>query len=49
MIVEVNLRPFHEAMDDLKQSVNFVSEKFDFLTMRVSEVEGKCEENRFKK
>jgi hypothetical protein len=44
MIVEVNLRPFHEAMDDLKQGVNFVSEKFDFLTMRVSEVEGKCEE-----
>ena len=31
-------------MDDLKQSVNFVSEKFDSLTMIVSEVEEKCEE-----
>ena len=42
--LEENLRPFHQAMDDLKLSVNFVSEKFDSLTMRVSEMEGKCEE-----
>jgi hypothetical protein len=46
--LEENLRPFHQAMDDLKLSVNFVSEKFDSLTMRVSEMEGKCEDKFLK-
>ena len=52
--LQENLRPFHRAMDDLKQSVNFMSDKFDSLTNKyVSEVEEKCEdalkENKFLK
>jgi peptidoglycan hydrolase CwlO-like protein len=51
--LQENLRPFHRAMDDLKQSVNFISDKFDSLTNKVSEVEEKCEdtlkENKFLK
>ena len=39
--LEENLRPFHRAMDDLKQSVNFMSDKFDSLTNKVSEVDEK--------
>ena len=31
-------------MDDLKESVNFVSEKFDSLTSRVTDVQEKCKE-----
>ena len=42
--LEEKLRPFHEAMDDLKQSVDFVSEKFDSLANRVSDVEEKCKD-----
>ena len=42
--LEEKLRPFHQAMDDLKQSVDFVSAEFDSLTHRVSDVEEKCKD-----
>lgn len=42
--LEENLRPFLEVMDDIKKSVDFVSEKLDFLATRVLDVEKRCEE-----
>lgn len=42
--LEEKLKPFYRAVDELKLSVDFVSEKFDSLTKRVLDIEGKYKE-----